>query len=364
MARFRSIEPQLWDNAELRRLGMVPRMIFLFLFSKWADDEGRFKVDLFSILEGAFSRADPVTEDDVNTALTGLSDTGMVLLYGEAGEYGWLTGWYCHQKIDKRIREVSALPEPPTLIASWEEADRVRIAYARTGGQKEAERCSFRDAIRWHTAQSRVANEGSTRDVRVKYALEGGGGEGKGLKGQDQDSTPTQADAPPNQGESVNKVLTKCSPEENRSTASTPTPTEELESMGKSLTPQQLALNAAWSACGLDGMPTNPGRKKPISRFMGIIKRKGLEQVGAWAGLREGKPLVVPAGADPIEHFWDVFLNDMEQPWRWGWDEEGQCLKQAGGVGGTGRQPQLSDSQEEAGRVWADIPEDALGDQS
>ena len=342
MAQFRNIDPKIWQHKFLRRCPWYTRDVFLYLFSAAADDEGRFEADAYAILDAAFGRSHPVDEAQVTEALSELRDVGLLVLYRGAdgcGLFGFLCGWYEHQHIQPGRRVTSKLPVPPVPVSSWSKADEIRAAYAKAQG-REIRHCNFHLALLWGRGEQvdeemPVEGQHSVNEV-LTDCYPKGKGEGKG-KGKGEGST------------------------ESTSKDSTPT---ELESMGKSLTPQQLALNAAWSACGLDGMPTNPGRKKPISRFMGIIKRKGLEQVGAWAGLREGKPLVVPAGADPIEHFWDVFLNDMEQPWRWGWDEEGQCLKQAGGVGGTGRQPQLSDSQEEAGRVWADIPEDALGDQS
>lgn len=146
MASFRSIDSDIWQHAAFRKASMTVREVFLFLFSCAADDEGRFLADPETILEAAFSRRHPVTEQDIAEALDYLAKAELVLLYGEASEYGFLCGWYEHQYIQRDRRTLSTLPEPPVAIASWRAADVAREQCARAL-KRPLQQVRYHDAI-------------------------------------------------------------------------------------------------------------------------------------------------------------------------------------------------------------------------
>lgn len=152
MARSRTIEATVWQHPLFRRQPWFVRECFLFLFSAWADDEGRFHYDAISILEEAFPRSYPVTEADIELALQVLSENGIILSYGDKGQYGWLTGWYEHQYIDPKKRSESALPAPPVLTNSWSKVDAIKAEYCAATG-KSARSTRGVNALRWHGAE-------------------------------------------------------------------------------------------------------------------------------------------------------------------------------------------------------------------
>lgn len=179
MGRLRYIEPELWDNPDLRRLGFVARDVFVYLFARAADDEGRFRWEPFAILEATFSRNDPVTEDNVQAALEGLAEAGMLVRYGERGEFGFLTGWFAHQAMDGRWRRVSNLPHPPVEVGSWAEADEARTAYSKALG-KTGRNVSYRESLRWSREQHGTVSVESRENLARISRREGEGVEGKG----------------------------------------------------------------------------------------------------------------------------------------------------------------------------------------
>ena len=188
MGRLRYIEPELWQNAELRRLGHLDRLVFVYLFSAHADDEGRFRWDPQSILEAMFSRTAPETADDVAESLKRLQSagrssgtSGLVLRYGTRGAFGFLTGWFEHQSMHKNVRNESTLPRPPVEVATWADADILRSRYAEYR-EKKTQDVSYKQSIRWY-AQSRAKGPKmptSQFSVAATYPLRTEG-EGEGL---------------------------------------------------------------------------------------------------------------------------------------------------------------------------------------
>ena len=175
MARFRTIDPKVWQHPFFRKQPWYVRDVFLFLFSSHADDEGRFVADAFAILEGAFSRNHPVTEEDVEEALSALDNSKLTLRYGADSEYGFLVGWYEHQYIEKARRSESSLPPPPVQICSWEAADQAKANYQEATGRK-AQGVYYSDAVRWQEQQT-VNSESTERQLDVP--LKGREGKGK-----------------------------------------------------------------------------------------------------------------------------------------------------------------------------------------
>lgn len=149
MSSYRTIEPSLFDNGDLLRLGLVAQWTFTYLIGKGADDEGRFEWDPFMILRNAFSPVDSITMQQVEAAMLALSESGMVVRYGD-GKFGFLAGWFEHQRIARTYRAESKLPRPPVKVASWAEAEGAKKAYCEATGA-DLQRASYRNAIRWAT---------------------------------------------------------------------------------------------------------------------------------------------------------------------------------------------------------------------
>jgi len=163
----RSISSSIWHHPFFRKHPWFVREIFIYIFSSAADDEGRFLADSENILEDCFPRSYPVTVEDVQLALETLHEGGLLFLYGDHKQYGFCTGWYEHQKLDKRYRDESSYPAPPVLISSWQQADSIKEKYIK---ERNMAGCNVRydDAIRWYTA---LSNERVTEDSRETREL-------------------------------------------------------------------------------------------------------------------------------------------------------------------------------------------------
>ena len=146
MRKYRALEPELYDHPVLRRAGFVARDLFIYAIAT-ADDEGRFHRDAYTMLEGCFSRDDPVTLAQAEEALGVLEAQGLLLRYGPQGEFGSVTGWYEHQ-YRLEYRQPSALPSPPCDVTSWEDVEIVRRAYSEQTG-KALTRAQSAVALRW-----------------------------------------------------------------------------------------------------------------------------------------------------------------------------------------------------------------------
>ncbi|MDD3492632.1 MAG: hypothetical protein PHZ19_03955 [Candidatus Thermoplasmatota archaeon] len=168
MPKFRSVNPSLWAHPFFARQPWFVRDLFLYLVTAAADDEGRFKADPVILLTGAFPRRYPVEEEDITQALEALADGGLVCLYGEGNRYGFLTGWYEHQRIDKRWRDESSLPPPPVAPASWEAVDGIYTAYCEARGI--AGKTSYRNAMAWYQAGCPAIHETPTEDPEENHA--------------------------------------------------------------------------------------------------------------------------------------------------------------------------------------------------
>jgi len=166
MAKQRVIDPGIFSHPWFRQQPWYVRDVFIYLFAVAADDEGRFRVDAAAILDGAFGRSHPVTQDDVEATVQALVESGRVVVYDDCG---FLTGWYEHQKIDKRWRSESALTAPPADVVSWDDADAVREAYRAQRGVV-GRTASYRDAIRWFSALTPEQRATITRDTRETLA--------------------------------------------------------------------------------------------------------------------------------------------------------------------------------------------------
>jgi hypothetical protein len=140
MAKHRSLDSDFWHDPKMRRLPWHARTLFAALVTDVADDEGRFAVDTYGLLDTLFARQDPVSESDIADDLQLLSESGLVRLYDE-GRHGFVRSWYKRQIIGKPNRDPSSLPEPPcdelTPITCWEMLDALVPAYPMREGQKK-----------------------------------------------------------------------------------------------------------------------------------------------------------------------------------------------------------------------------------
>lgn len=205
MGRIRSVDGDQYGNLKLRRLPLLSRFLFGYLCAEAADDEGRFQADPEAILDAVFPRTDPTTTEQVRDALQSLRSAGLLVIYKSRGvTYGFLTGWFEHQRIDLRYRRESGLPAPPVSVNSWAAVDRIREAYLETKGKhddsKEAGRMPFRQALRWYTQLAAEHPEEARnilaripREPRENPAPNPTGLEGNGMKGT---GAPPAAGAP------------------------------------------------------------------------------------------------------------------------------------------------------------------------
>ena len=144
-SKQRKVEASIFQHPSFRRASYVARELYLGLIIAVADDEGRFLAEPFHLLEQCFSRSHDATEQEIMEALNWWAAEGIIIVYDG---YGFLSGWFEHQYIDKRVREESAFPEPPgNGIRSWAQADAIAVQYREATGK---ERVTVRDATRWH----------------------------------------------------------------------------------------------------------------------------------------------------------------------------------------------------------------------
>jgi len=302
--RYRTIDPSVWRHPAFLRSPRTARDVFLYLFSAAADDEGRFKWDTYAILEGAFPRSYPETAEDVEAALELLVAEGLVVRYGDAGQYGFLTGWYEHQYVQRDRRQPSSLPEPTdVVICSWAQAETIREAYAKEVG-RSVQQATFHEAADWWTGRQRNGDAASTdrsrpvnppsthRQRSVNGALTERYPEVEVEQEVEQESTtlaPADADAAPE-----------------KPAASKPKP-QRVE------TPVQQIIRRAWNAYGFEGTPPSKG----YSGLVKLVQTKGIPLLEEFLRCSNGSLPRLPEGADPAAWFADQLRSALNKPWEW-----------------------------------------------
>lgn len=113
MAKHRSLDEDFWTNPKTKRYPWHCRMLLAGLITKIADDEGRFDVEPYGLLDTIFARHDPVTEEDIVADLALLEADETIIVYGQDRQFGFLVSWFRRQNIDSRLRRPSSKPEPP-----------------------------------------------------------------------------------------------------------------------------------------------------------------------------------------------------------------------------------------------------------
>ena len=164
VSRNRTMSDGAFRHRVIRRADLHVGVLYRYLIAGAADDEGRFVADAWSLLEEAFSRTHEITEQQVEDALQYLNDEGLILLYEPNGKrYGWLTGWFEHQYI-QRSRE-SSIPAPPVPIASWQDAQMAREAYAEEHEIGNTQQVRYDEALAWvkrRGLEDKAVNDPST----------------------------------------------------------------------------------------------------------------------------------------------------------------------------------------------------------
>jgi hypothetical protein len=251
-----------------------------------------------------------VTEEEVSEAFGHFceGESPLIVVYDTPkGRCGFLSGWYEHQRIDKRIRRESALQAPPVLVNSWARVDLIRGGYAAqkrpsANGAKDPEdgvNTGFRQALRWYAhllaekpKEARNILRGITRESRVIPAQEGTGV--KGIKGEEiKGLAPPPADAAP---------------------AKESAPPKE-----KTPTPIQAVLEEAWTHCGLDGKPNGAG----YSGCVKVVQAHTTEKVRQWIAATASSPPRMGEGGAPMTWFARVLGDAMRRPWEWDGSRDG-----------------------------------------
>ena len=107
--RIRTTKPEFWASESIGRLDRDTRLLFIGLWSL-ADDHGRFRAHP-KFVAGQLFPYDSDGPAIVSRGLASLSAEGCLDLYAVGGtQYGYVTGWERHQKVDKR--SASRLPAP------------------------------------------------------------------------------------------------------------------------------------------------------------------------------------------------------------------------------------------------------------
>lgn len=110
--RIRTIKPEFWqDGKTARDLTRDQRLFYIGLWNV-ADDEGRFRANVRSLLGDIFPHDEDIHGAFIEDSLRALADTDRVLLYVIEGErFGQLLNFLEHQKINRPTP--SRIPPPP-----------------------------------------------------------------------------------------------------------------------------------------------------------------------------------------------------------------------------------------------------------
>lgn len=112
---IRSIKADLCDDELLGSCTRDARLLFVGLITR-VDDHGRFRASPALVRSRVFPYDDDVTLEYVASLLVELASRGRVLLYDVDGQqYGVLTNWARHQRIDNAAR--SELPPPAAEVS-------------------------------------------------------------------------------------------------------------------------------------------------------------------------------------------------------------------------------------------------------
>lgn len=110
--RIRTIKPEFWASESMGRLDRDTRLVFIGLWSL-ADDHGRFRADP-RYIAGQLFPYDSDGQKLASRALASLREESCIALFEvDRSQYGVITGWKTHQKIDRP--SASRIPQPPEI---------------------------------------------------------------------------------------------------------------------------------------------------------------------------------------------------------------------------------------------------------
>lgn len=352
------------------------RVLLAGLITKIADDEGRFSVEPYGLLDTLFARHDPVTEEDVAADLALLEANETIIIYGPDRKFGFLVSWFRRQNIDSRLRRPSSRPEPPvsdlcpvtsgvfldTLVEDWKSkkgakkawpvvvcrefcamSAKERNAVRKRLGKNRKERFSTEKNekepadvgretldVGRETLDVRDTKETTTLDppaagpsvpVEAVVVDPCGSGDPETPEAPTANQTQPATDGAPRLFETPDAV-TEADPEpDNRTYLSEPDPLKR-------------AIWRCWSALGLEGPPASDmaaDGKTPMKQYSGwykLAQEHGDRKVNAWASVIERTKPTLPESKKPGAWFSTIFRNAMRAHWTWGWDETTQKLKE------------------------------------
>ncbi len=106
--RIRTIKPEFWLHENLASLTPLHRLLFIGLW-QLADKEGRLEYRPVRIRAALF----PYEPVEIDVLVKGLTDAGVVQVYGEEGSLLAIPGFKEHQRPHPK-EPASTLPEPPS----------------------------------------------------------------------------------------------------------------------------------------------------------------------------------------------------------------------------------------------------------
>lgn len=133
MNRIRSIKPEIRRSRKIADCGLLATLLSRDLIT-YADDQGRFRADVREVKAECLPYFDSLKLPDVEKALQALASraVGYIELYEVDGErYGWMPGWFRHQRLQTDRFTWSEHPPPPSyeprqmskvLQALWDKA--------------------------------------------------------------------------------------------------------------------------------------------------------------------------------------------------------------------------------------------------
>lgn len=111
MPRIRTLKPECWRNAKVRRLSREARLFWVVLITQ-CDDHGRFQFLPSALIGDGYPADEDVAAVDVRRWMTEVENAGLAVTYQAGGDlFGAMHEWELHQKVSKPTE--SRIPGPP-----------------------------------------------------------------------------------------------------------------------------------------------------------------------------------------------------------------------------------------------------------
>jgi len=176
MPRIRTIKPEAFLHRKIGRLSDRAFRLWVGMICH-ADDEGRLVSEPEQLRAMLFGYQHETTADHIKTALSELSDVGLISLYEIAGvSYGYFPSWTDHQKIDHPSRsKLPAYPKIRRSLARARETSRGLGEASRTLALDQGSRKGSRikEGIKETREGSRALDESPTPTTPLQNSLNG-----------------------------------------------------------------------------------------------------------------------------------------------------------------------------------------------